>query len=38
MAVFPKEDYKVGEFVMVKITDCTSATLIGEGVGYSDNN
>jgi len=38
IAVFPKRDYKVGEFVMVKIIDCTSATLIGEGVGYSDNN
>ena len=38
MAVFPKEDYKVGEFVMVKISDCTSATLIGEGIGYPDNN
>jgi len=38
MAVFPKKDYKVGEFVMVKISDCTSATLIGDGVGYPDNN
>ncbi|WP_121666745.1 tRNA (N6-isopentenyl adenosine(37)-C2)-methylthiotransferase MiaB [Mesonia aquimarina] len=38
VAVFPKEDYKVGEFVNVKITDCTSATLIGEAVGYSENN
>ena len=38
MAVFPKKDYKVGEFVMVKISDCTSATLIGDGIGYSDNN
>ncbi|MFT4801921.1 MAG: tRNA-2-methylthio-N6-dimethylallyladenosine synthase [Flavobacteriaceae bacterium] len=38
MAVFPKEDYKVGEFVMVKISDCTSATLIGEGIGYPDNS
>lgn len=38
MAVFPKEHYKVGDFVMVKINDCTSATLIGEAVGYSDNN
>ncbi len=38
VAVFPKENYKVGDFVMVKIEDCTSATLIGEGVGYSDNN
>ncbi len=36
--VFPKEHYKVGEFVNVKITDCTSATLIGEAVGYSENN
>jgi tRNA-2-methylthio-N6-dimethylallyladenosine synthase len=29
VAVFPKEDYKVGDFVKVKIEDCTSATLIG---------
>ena len=35
-AVFPKGNYKVGDFVMVKITDCTSATLIGEVVGYSE--
>jgi tRNA-2-methylthio-N6-dimethylallyladenosine synthase len=38
VAVFPKENYKVGDFVNVKITDCTSATLIGAAVGYSDNN
>lgn len=38
VAVFPKENYKVGDFVNVKISDCTSATLIGEAVGYSDNN
>ena len=38
MAVFPKKDYKVGEFVMVKISGCTSATLIGDGIGYPDNN
>lgn len=38
MVVFPKEHYKVGDFVNVKTTDCTSATLIGEAVGYSDNN
>ncbi len=38
VAVFPKEQYKVGDFVNVKINDCTSATLIGEAVGYSDNN
>jgi tRNA-2-methylthio-N6-dimethylallyladenosine synthase len=36
--VFPKEHYKVGEFVNVKITDCTSATLIGEAIGLSNNN
>jgi tRNA-2-methylthio-N6-dimethylallyladenosine synthase len=35
VAVFPKEDYKVGDFVMVEITDCTSATLKGKAVGYS---
>ncbi|MHC5353415.1 tRNA (N6-isopentenyl adenosine(37)-C2)-methylthiotransferase MiaB [Myroides sp. LJL115] len=33
--VFPKEDYKVGDFVMVEVLDCTSATLIGKAVGYS---
>ena len=33
--VFPKEHYKVGDFVNVLVTDCTSATLIGEAVGYS---
>jgi len=38
MVVFPKENYNVGDFVNVKITDCTSATLIGEAVGYSINN
>jgi tRNA-2-methylthio-N6-dimethylallyladenosine synthase len=38
MVVFPKENYKLGDFVNVKITDCTSATLIGEAVGYSGNN
>jgi tRNA-2-methylthio-N6-dimethylallyladenosine synthase len=35
VAVFPKENYKVGELVMVKINDCTSATLIGEAVGLA---
>lgn len=34
VAVFPKGDYKVGDFVMVKISNCTTATLIGEAVGY----
>jgi len=36
VAVFPKEEYRVGDFVMVKIEDCTSATLLGNAVGYSD--
>ncbi|GGD13930.1 tRNA (N6-isopentenyl adenosine(37)-C2)-methylthiotransferase MiaB [Flavobacterium orientale] len=36
VVVFPKENYKVGDFVMVKINDCTAATLIGEAVGYSE--
>lgn len=38
VAVFAKENYKVGDFVNVKVTDCTIATLIGEAIGYSENN
>jgi tRNA-2-methylthio-N6-dimethylallyladenosine synthase len=38
VVVFPKENYKVGDFVNVQINDCTSATLKGVAVGYSDNN
>ncbi|MCJ7466023.1 MAG: TRAM domain-containing protein, partial [Maribacter sp.] len=38
VAVFPKENYKVGDFVMVQMDRCTSATLIGQAVGYSKNN
>ncbi|MBR9757999.1 MAG: tRNA (N6-isopentenyl adenosine(37)-C2)-methylthiotransferase MiaB [Algicola sp.] len=38
VVVFPKGPYKPGDFVNVKITDCTTATLIGEAVGYSNNN
>ncbi|MEM9647616.1 MAG: tRNA (N6-isopentenyl adenosine(37)-C2)-methylthiotransferase MiaB [Bacteroidota bacterium] len=38
VVVFPKENYKVGEFVNVKINECTSATLIGEAVGLSEYN
>ncbi|MEL4308626.1 tRNA (N6-isopentenyl adenosine(37)-C2)-methylthiotransferase MiaB [Joostella sp. CR20] len=38
VTVFPKENYKIGDFVNVKVNDCTTATLIGEAVGYSDNN
>ncbi|TCI91398.1 tRNA (N6-isopentenyl adenosine(37)-C2)-methylthiotransferase MiaB [Tenacibaculum sp. M341] len=38
VVVFPKENYKMGEFVNVKIEDCTTTTLKGTAVGYSDNN
>ncbi len=38
VAVFPKENYNAGDFVDVKITDCTTATLIGEAIGYSKNH
>lgn len=34
VVVFPKEQFKVGDFVSVKIESCTSATLIGTGEGY----
>lgn len=36
MVVFPKGNAKKGEYVMVKITDCTSATLIGELVTHAN--
>ena len=36
VVVFDKENYKVGDFVWVKIIDCTAATLIGKAVGYSE--
>ncbi|MBC2837776.1 tRNA (N6-isopentenyl adenosine(37)-C2)-methylthiotransferase MiaB [Robiginitalea sp. SC105] len=35
VVVFPKEHYRVGEFVNVRIEDCTSATLLGTATGYS---
>ena len=38
VTVFPKENYKPGDFVLVKVTDCTTATLIGEAIGYSEMN
>ncbi|MEO9512617.1 MAG: tRNA (N6-isopentenyl adenosine(37)-C2)-methylthiotransferase MiaB [Flavobacteriaceae bacterium] len=38
VVVFPKEHYNVGDFVNVKINECTSATLLGEAVDYSKNN
>ncbi|WP_395052022.1 tRNA (N6-isopentenyl adenosine(37)-C2)-methylthiotransferase MiaB [Flavobacterium sp.] len=36
--VFPKEDYKIGDFVNVKIESCTSGTLKGIAVGLSEMN
>jgi tRNA-2-methylthio-N6-dimethylallyladenosine synthase len=36
--VFPKENYKIGDFVNVKIKSCTSGTLKGEAVGLSYMN
>ena len=32
MIVFPRKDFKAGDYVMVKVHDCTAATLIGEAV------
>jgi tRNA-2-methylthio-N6-dimethylallyladenosine synthase len=32
MVVFPKKDFNIGDYVMVKIKDCTAATLIGEAL------
>ena len=32
VAVFPKKHHKPGDYVMVKIIDCNSATLIGESI------
>ena len=33
MAVFDRADYRSGEYVRVKITGCTSATLLGDAIG-----
>ncbi len=38
VVIFPKENYKMGDFVNVKIEACTKATLIGTAVGLSNNN
>ena len=37
VVVFAKENYSVGDFVDVKINECTSATLIGSPLGISKN-
>ena len=35
VVVFDKENYKIGDFVNVKIKDCTSGTLLGNAISYS---
>ena len=37
VVVFEKGPYKVGDYVDVRIEDCTSATLLGTPVGYGKN-
>jgi len=32
VVVFPRKDYKAGDYVMVKVKSCTSATLKGEAI------
>jgi len=32
VVVFPKENYNIGDYVTVYITDCTGGTLLGEAV------
>lgn len=32
VVVFPKKEFKAGDYVMVKILDCTAATLLGEAI------
>ena len=33
--VFPKENYKAGQYVKVKVYECTSATLKGNAIGLA---
>ncbi|WP_158974446.1 tRNA (N6-isopentenyl adenosine(37)-C2)-methylthiotransferase MiaB [Cellulophaga sp. L1A9] len=37
VVIFAKENYNIGDLVRVKITDCTSATLLGEAIELADN-
>jgi tRNA-2-methylthio-N6-dimethylallyladenosine synthase len=37
VVVFEKGPYKVGDYVNIRIEDCTSATLLGTAVGYGKN-
>lgn len=36
--VFPRENYQIGDYVYVKITDCTTATLIGTTISKNEYN
>jgi tRNA-2-methylthio-N6-dimethylallyladenosine synthase len=38
MVIFPKGDYQKGQYVMVKIEDCTSATLMGNVISVCNSN
>ena len=35
VVVFEKKNFKIGDFVDVKIKDCTSGTLVGDAISYS---
>ncbi len=37
VVIFAKGNYTIGDLVRVKITDCTSATLLGEAIELADN-
>ena len=32
VVVFPRENYKAGDYVLVNVEDCTSATLKGKAI------
>lgn len=32
VVVFPKQDFKIGDYVFVEVSDCTPATLIGKAI------
>jgi tRNA-2-methylthio-N6-dimethylallyladenosine synthase len=32
VVVFPKENYKIGDYVLVEVDQCTSATLKGKAI------
>ena len=36
--VFPRENYQVGQYVMVKVEECTQATLLGKAVALAETS